>query len=185
MAQFRQQLYGRLHLYKYHWADCGMDLINALSGAQGERSVVELSLQPVVRGRLCSGLYKAIRDFPLTGRQRMPLFAGYLSLPKGQPFRLLAVDTRPHPRLYAPCMKDRGFIYTPNPVPGQKPVAVGHLYFLLALLPEAETEAAPPWAVFLDAQRVATDQSATPVAHKQVSQSLNAQAQAGPSLPAD
>ncbi|MCX8066970.1 MAG: hypothetical protein N3B68_03995 [Anaerolineae bacterium] len=87
-----------------------------------------------------------------------------------------AVDTLPHPRLYAPCLKDRGFIYAPNPVPVQKPVAVGHLYSLLAFLPEAETEAAPPWVVFLDVQRVATDQSATRVAQKQVSQWLSAQA---------
>ena len=183
LSQFRKRLYELLHLY--NWADTGMDLIDALSCAQGERSVVELSLQPAFRGRHYSGLFKAIGYFPLTSEQMMPLFARYLPLPQGRPFRLLAVDTVPHPRPYAACLEDRGFIHAPNPTPGQKPVAVGHVYSLLAFLPEREAETAPPWAVFLDAQRVATDQNAVRVAREQVSQWLQAQAQADPSLLVD
>lgn len=183
LSQFRKQLYELLYLY--NWADTGMDLIDALSCAQGERSVVELSLQPAFRGRHYSGLFKAISHFPLTPQQMMSLFARYLPLPHRRPFRLLAVDTVPHPRPYAACLEDRGFIYAPNPTPGQKPVAVGHVYSLMAFLPEEEMETAPPWAVFLDARRVATDQNAVQVAREQVSQWLQAQAQADPSLPAD
>lgn len=183
LSQFRNQLYELLYLYNR--ADTGMDLIDVLSCAQGERSVVELSLQPAFRGRHYSGLFKAIGHFPLTPQQMMSLFARHLPLPQGRSFRLLAVDTVPHPRPYAACLEDRGFVYAPNPTPGQRPVAVGHTYSLLAFLPEAETETAPPWAVFLDAQRVATDQTATQVARRQVFQWLQAQAQASPPLSAN
>ncbi|MFN3763846.1 MAG: transposase, partial [Anaerolineae bacterium] len=134
LSQFRSHLYNLLYIYD--WADCGMDLIDALSCARGERSVVELSLQPAFRGRHYSGLYKAIRYFPLTERRMMPLLAGYLPLPQRRPFRLLGVDTLPHPRLFASCLKDRGFIHAPNPTPGQKPVAIGHVYSLLTFLAE-------------------------------------------------
>ncbi len=138
LAQFRNQLYEKLHLY--NWADCGMDLMDALASAQGVRSVVELSLQPAFRSRHPSGLFKAIRFFPLSGQEMMALFAPYLPLPQQRPFRLLAVDTLPHPRPFAECLEDRGYIYAPNPTPGQKPVAIGHTCSLLAFLPEREDE---------------------------------------------
>ncbi len=183
LAQFRSQLYDLLYIYK--WADCGMDLIDALSCAQGERSVVELSLQPAFRNRHYSGLYKAIRYFPLTERKTMPLLADYLPLPQRRPFRLLGVDTLPHLRPFASCLEDRGFIYSPNPTPGQKPVAIGHVDSLLTFLPEREGEREPAWAVPLDARRVATDQNAAQVAQEQVSQWLQAQARSAHPVPAD
>ncbi len=142
LAQFRNQLYEKLHLY--NWADCGMDLIDALASAQGVRSVVELSLQPAFRNRHPSGLFKAIRFFPLSGQEMMALFAPYLPLPQQRPFRLLAVDTLPHPRPFAECLEDRGYIYAPNPTPGQKPIAIGHTCSLLAFLPEREDELLGP-----------------------------------------
>ncbi len=184
LAQFRNQLYEKLHLY--NWADCGMDLIDALASAQGVRSVVELSLQPAFRNRHPSGLFKAIRFFPLSGQEMMALFAPYLPLPQQRPFRLLAVDTLPHPRPFAECLEDRGYIYAPNPTPGQKPIAIGHTCSLLAFLPEREDELLdPPWAVFLDAQRVATSQNAAQVGQRQIVRWLQIQAQANPSWRAD
>ncbi len=184
LAQFRNQLYEKLRLY--NWADCGMDLIDALASAQGVRSVVELSLQPAFRNRHPSGLFKAIRFFPLSGQEMMALFAPYLPLPQQRPFRLLAVDTLPHPRPFAECLEDRGYIYAPNPTPGQKPIAIGHTCSLLAFLPEREDELLdPPWAVFLDAQRVATSQNAAQVGQRQIVRWLQIQAQANPSWRAD
>ncbi len=233
LAQFRNQLYEKLHLY--NWADCGMDLMDALASAQGVRSVVELSLQPAFRSRHPSGLFntttvlglqvgpqphlkarsehwsgglaplrsrscgegqarstiygcsiKAIRFFPLSGQEMMALFAPYLPLPQQRPFRLLAVDTLPHPRPFAECLEDRGYIYAPNPTPGQKPIAIGHTCSLLAFLPEREDELLdPPWAVFLDAQRVATSQNAAQVGQRQIVRWLQIQAQANPSWRAD
>jgi len=44
-----------------------------------------------------------------------------------------AVDITPHPRPYARCLQDRGYVYSPQ-VPN-KPVTIGHRYSLLAYLP--------------------------------------------------
>jgi len=173
LAQFRNQIFDSLHLH--NWADGIMDLIDTLSSAGQVRSVVELSLQPAFHGRHYSGLYKAVRYFPLSGSQLRAIFADYLPHPQERPFRLLAVDTVPHPRPFADCLQDRGYIYQPNPTPGGKPVAVGHTYSLLAFLPERESASSPPWVVFLDARRVATDQNAAQVAQEQVSQWLEVQ----------
>ncbi|MFN3761789.1 MAG: hypothetical protein ACK4WK_01130, partial [Anaerolineae bacterium] len=59
-----------------------------------------------------------------------------------------------HPRPFASCLEDRGFIHVSNPTPGQKPVAIGHVYALLTFLAEREGEREPAWAVPLDARRV-------------------------------
>ena len=182
LAQIRNQIFDSLHLH--NWADGIMDLIDTLSSAGQVRSVVELSLQPAFHGRHYSGLYKAVRYFPLSGSQLRAIFADYLPHPQERPFRLLAVDTVPHPRPFADCLQDRGYIYQPNPTPGGKPVAVGHTYSLLAFLPERESASSPPWVVFLDARRVATDQNAAQVAQEQVSQWLEVQEQTEQPLPA-
>ena len=175
LSQFRKQLYDLLHLYNR--ADGIMDLIDALSSACGVRSVVELSLQPAFRHRNYSGLFKAIRFFPLSDAHLRACFAPYLPPPQKRPFRLLAVDTLPHPRPFAVCLEDRGYIYKPDPTPGAKPVAVGHTYSQLAFLPESESASSPPWAVFLDARRVATDQNAAQVAQEQIAQWVETQEQ--------
>lgn len=141
LTQFRNQVFESLHLY--NWSDSVMDLIDALSRARGVRSVVELSLLSAFHSQHYSGLYKAIRYFPLSEQQMMALFASHLPLPQKRPFLLLAVDTLPHPRPFASCLEEHGFIYTPNPTPVQKPIAVGHLYYLLAFLPERDREDAP------------------------------------------
>ena len=102
LAQFRNQIFDSLHLH--NWADGIMDLIDTLSSAGQVRSVVELSLQPAFHGRHYSGLYKAVRYFPLSGSQLHAIFADYLPHPQERPFRLLAVDTVPHPRPFADCL---------------------------------------------------------------------------------
>jgi len=90
----------------------------------------------------------------------------------------------PHPRPFAVCLEDRGYIYKPNPTPGGKPVTVGHTYSLLAFLPEPESASSPLWAVFLDARRVATDQNAAQVAQEQIAQWVETQEQAAHPVPA-
>ena len=161
-----------------------MDLIDALSSACGVRSVVELCLQPAFRHRHYSGLFKAIRYFPLSEAHLRACFARHLPPPQKRPFRLLAVDTLPHPRPFADCLQDRGYIYQPHPTPGGKPVAMGHTCSLLAFLPEPESASSPPWAVFLDARRVATDQNAAQVAQEQVAQWVETQERAEHPVPA-
>ncbi len=88
LPEFRNRVYHLLHLY--NWADGITDLIDALSSAERVQSVVELSLQAAFRGRHYSGLYKAIRYFPLRDTHLMALFADFLPPPRRRPFRLLA-----------------------------------------------------------------------------------------------
>jgi len=63
-------------------------------------------------------------------------------------------------------------------------VAVGHTYSLLAFLPESESASSPPWAVFLDARRVATDQNAAQMAQEQIAPWVETQERAEHPVPA-
>ena len=66
------------------------------------------------------------------------------------------MDVTPQPRLFAPTLTDRGIVYQPALVKGNKPVTVGHQYSTVALLPEAEASLSPSWLLPLTSQRVAT-----------------------------
>lgn len=165
LAQFRQQLYANLHLYNR--ADAIMDTVDALSCAAGVQTPAELTLLPAFHGRHYSGLYKAVAAFSLSSSQLLPLYLAYLPPCQQRRFYLFAVDTTSHLRLYAHCLAERGYIHAPNPVPGQKPVSIGHCYSLLAYLPEKSNQA-PPWSPFLDVQRVGIKEDAAAVGCWQV-----------------
>ena len=79
-----------------------------------------------------------------------------MSCPRAQKFFLFAIDVTPAVRAYAKTLEDKSIIYSPNPAPGNKPIAVGHAYSVLAYLPE-KTPASPfPWVVPLSVDRVST-----------------------------
>jgi len=63
-------------------------------------------------------------------------------------------------------------------------VAVGHTDSLMTFLPEPESASSPPWAVFLDARRVATHQNAAQGAQEQIVQWVEIQEQAAHPVPA-
>ncbi len=81
-----------------------------------------------------------------------------MSCPGAQKFFLFASDVTPAVRAYAKTLEDKSIIYSPNPAPGNKPIAVGHAYSVLAYLPE-KTPASPfPWVVPLSVDRVSTSE---------------------------
>jgi hypothetical protein len=96
------------------------------------------------------------------------LLAPYLPRPQVRPFWLLGVDVTPQPRPFAPTLRDRGMVYQPNQVKGNKPVTVGHQYASVALLPEAESGVATHWVLPLMVQRVASTQDKELVAASQI-----------------
>lgn len=96
----------------------------------------------------------------------------YLPQAQARRFHRCAVDTTPHPRPHAACLEDRQYVHAPNPVPGQKPVTVGHRYSLLAYLPEKRDPQAPPWSPFLSARRVSSQEDPEEVGCQQVRQLL-------------
>lgn len=132
-----------------------MELIDALCSSVGVRSPVELTLVPAFR-RTYSTMYKAIDEFQWEERQLAQVLATYLPRPNQRNFYLLGVDVTPQPRPYARTLTDRGMVYQPTVVKGNKPVTIGHQYSTVALLPEREAGLTGSWLAPLMTQRVAS-----------------------------
>jgi hypothetical protein len=69
---------------------------------------------------------------------------------------LFGVDVTSQPRPFARILQDRGYVYYPNAVAGNKPVTIGHQYSTVVLLPEKEPGLTGSWVVAMSTQRVAT-----------------------------
>jgi DDE superfamily endonuclease len=176
LASYRQELYD---LFPRR-ADALMDLLDALSGNTAARSVVALSLNAPFRMEYGS-VYTAIHAFLPLGeppwgpaartayeQQLRRLLGPYLPSPRQRPFWLLGVDVTPAPRPFADCLADRRFVHQPNTIRGNKPIAIGHAYSALVVLPEKETPQAPPWVVPLSMRRVSSEETDTQVGVDQV-----------------
>lgn len=84
------------------------------------------------------------------------LVVPYLPTLQERPFHLFAIDVTSQPRQFSPTLQDRGFVYQPNAIRGNKPVTIGHQYSVLAYLPEKSGSFCPPWVVPLSTRRVTT-----------------------------
>ena len=180
LEEFRQDVYDNV----LRRADASMELLDALTGNTTARSVVELSLNgPFRRGY--GSVYTAIGGFfqadpfqriedqrRLYDKKLMGLLAPYLPEPEQRPFWLFGLDVTPAPRPFARTLEDRGFVYQPNTIRGNKPIAIGHQYSTLELLPEKVQPQAPPWIVPLSIRRVASAQTGTEVGVNQVEELL-------------
>ena len=171
---FREQLYNEFE----HRADSKMDLLDALCSNNHSPSVVQLSLNPLFR-RGYSALFKAIEgspssqlseedtpqpeDIPLQQGdefQFLDLIAQVVPTPKKRPFFLFGQDCTSIERPFAQTLEDRGIVYQPTPIKGNKPITIGHSYSLIAVLPERNDEDAP-WTIPLDMSRVPTESNST------------------------
>jgi hypothetical protein len=162
LSQFRSEVYQ--HFEKR--PDTLLELIDALSSNQTASSVAELSLAPCFR-REYSALYKGVADCTLTDTDLAVLAAPYLPAPEERAFRLLAVDVSPQPRLYSPTLTDRGCVYEPTVIRGNKPITLGHQYSTVVALPEKVTGDAP-WVIPFSVQRVASTDDKELVGAEQV-----------------
>ena len=129
-TQFQEGLYRALP----QRANSGMELLNALCSTPNARLVVELSLSPQFR-RSHAALYKAIHEIDWAEINPLPPIRDALRAERGREYWLLGVDGTPQRRQWAYTLKDRGYVYFPNPVAGNKPVAIGHEYSTVAILP--------------------------------------------------
>lgn len=181
LEQFRQDLYENF----LGCADASIDLLDALTANTTARSVVELSLNAPFR-RGYGSVYTAIDGFfqpdPLQGieaqrraydQRLMRLVAPYLPAPQQRPFWLFGLDVTPAPRPFARTLEDRSFVYQPNTIRGNKPIAIGHQYSTFALLPEKVGPQAPPWIVPLSTRRVDSAKTGTKVGAQQVEDLLS------------
>lgn len=153
-----------------------VELIDALSSNQQASSVVELSLNPLFR-RDYNSLYKGIQEF-LPPRneteysQQIKILTKAVSQtiprPVSRHFHLYGIDTTPHPRPYSATLAEKSFIYSPNPIKGNKPISIGHSYSVVCALPERELTGYVPWAIPLSGERVPVEENAIKVGNLQV-----------------
>lgn len=141
--QFRTEVYGTFH----RRADAVFDLIDALACDTQARSPVELSLSPFFRQQYAS-LYKGLKAWEYDAAALDMVLLRALPEPEPGGFRLWVLDETPRRRQYAPTLADRGYVYAPNPVRGNKPITIGYNYSALAHIDqEGPSTWAPPWAI--------------------------------------
>ena len=144
-----------------------MDLVDALSSNTTAKSVVELTLNPQFQ-RTYSALNKAIAVNSLSDRQLARLAVPTIATPQVRKFYLIGADVTSSPRPYAETLPDRGFVYQPNMIKGNKPIAIGHQYSFVAFLPEREQPKIGPWVVPLALARVTSQENKELEGAKQV-----------------
>lgn len=163
LTQFREELYQNFN----NRADTLMELVDAICSNPNARSVVEYSLTPCFR-RSYSTLFKAIAEMTWDENTIAGLLATCLAKPQARPFRLLGIDVTSQPRPFAQTLADRGLVYQPHTVKGNKPITIGHQYSTVAVLPEAEAGVSSSWVIPLLTRRVSTDEDKELVGAEQV-----------------
>ena len=168
LGQFRNALYQQLG----QRADTLMELLDAICSNPSASSVVEYSLSSCFR-RSYSTIFKALNEMKLNPMLLPNLLSPYLPPKRLWPFRLLGVDVTPQPRLYAHTLADRGMVYQPEVIKGNKPVTIGHQYSTLTLLPEPTPGLSNSWVLPFLTRRVHTNEDKELVGAKQVTALMN------------
>ncbi len=170
--KWRNQLYNALNSRR----ESVIELIDALSSNLLACSVVELSLNPLFQ-RNYNSLYKAIQEFlpdrtsekyESINKNLLKTVSQTIPQPKKRNFNLFGIDATPAPRPYSHTLKDRSYIYYPNPIKGNKPINIGHSYSVVAALPEKSENKNPPWVVPLSGERLASEAKAIEVGNQQL-----------------
>ena len=161
--------------------DAAFELIDALSSNTSAKSVVELSLNPLHRRNHCS-ITRVLDEFYANGSDKKSkndeltkIISEQCLSQRLRKYFLFAVDCTPNPRRYAPTQEDRGFVYAPNTISGNKPVTIGHQYSVVTFLPEKIDVNSPPWVIPLSCYRVKTIEKSAIVGMKQISQCIQSQ----------
>lgn len=150
-----------------------MDLLDALCSNNNESSVVQLSLNPLFR-RGYSAVYKAISGLSFWGASTaenqetednetmsvepialLELIAEVVPSPQERHYFLFGLDCTSIGRPFAGTLADRGMVYQPTQIKGNKPITIGHSYSMLAVIRERH-EGDAPWTIPLDMSRVPT-----------------------------
>ena len=165
LQQFRDEVYQNFNKYKR--TDTLMDLVDALSSNTTAKSVVELTLNPQFQ-RTYSAMNKGIAVDSLSDPSLAHLAAKTIMPPQSRKFYLIGTDVTSNPRPYAETLPDRGFVYQPNTIKGNKPIAIGHQYSFVALLPESDKAKNGPWVVPVAMKRVTSQENKELVGAKQI-----------------
>lgn len=168
LPQFREKVYQNFSKR----ADTVMNLLDALCSQTQASSVVELSLESCFE-RDYSAIFKAINEHKPKDEDLAKYAGPYLPRPKQRTFWLMGVDVTSQPRPYARTLEERGFVYQPDLIWGNKPITIGHQYSTVALLPEKEGEHPAPWVVPLACRRVKLAETKALVGAEQIGELLS------------
>jgi len=136
LIQFRQAAYDLLG----NGRDAQFELTDAVIQMRQIQSFAELSCAPAFR-RKWSSVYEAMQD----GRpDRAGLLQLYLKQLKAEQRVVLAGDHSAWPHLWAETLEGRSYQHQPTPIPGRRPVTIGHGYSTLVVVPEPKRSWALP-----------------------------------------
>lgn len=142
LREFRQAAYGILGNAR----DAVFELTDAVIQLRQVHSFAELSCAPVFR-RKWSSVYEAIQDSRPNREELLKLYLQQLD--PGQRL-ILAGDHSAWSHLWAETLAERSYQHQPTPIPGRRPVTVGHGYATLAIIPEPNHS----WALPFPQQRI-------------------------------
>ena len=143
LIEFRQVAYGLLGNAR----DALFELSDAVIQMRQVQSFAEFSCAPAFR-RKWPSVYEALQD----GRpDRAGLLQLYLSQLAASERLVLAGDHTAWSRLWAETLSGRSYQHQPTPIPGRRPVTIGHGYSTLAVIPESRGS----WALPLIHERIA------------------------------
>lgn len=142
LIQFRQAAYEQLGNAR----DALFELTDAVIQQRHIQSFAELSCAPAFRRRWPS-VYEALQD----GQpDRNGLLRLYLQQVPGTERLLLAGDHTAWERLWAHTLSGRSYQHQPTPIPGRRPITIGHGYSTIAIIPELHGS----WALPLLHERI-------------------------------
>ena len=117
----------KIYYYFSSRRDTTFELIDSLSSNTNANSVVELSLNPLHRRNYCS-ITRALDEFypknidkKIKQDELTKIISEQCILQSSRKYFLFGVDCTPNPRRYASTQRDRGFVYAPNTISGNKP----------------------------------------------------------------
>ena len=136
LIQFRQDAYEQFGNAR----DALFELTDAVIQLRHVQSFVELSCAPVFR-RQWPSAYEALQDGRPNRKGLLGLYVQHLPSTKRL---LLAGDHTAWERLWANTLAGRSYQHQPTPIPGRRPVTIGHGYSTLAVIPERQGSWARP-----------------------------------------
>jgi hypothetical protein len=147
LIQFRQAAYACLGSAR----DAFFELSDAVIDMPAVQSFAELSCSRYFR-RGWPSLYEALQDGRPDREQLMRLYGQHMSLGERP---MLAGDHTAWPRPTAYTLRDRTVEHQPNPVPGGRPITLGHGYSTLVWVPEKKGS----WALPLRHERITSQEA--------------------------
>ena len=173
LTRFREEIY---HSFKKR-CDSLMNLLDALSSRGNQsRSVIELSEAPCFK-RQYSSVTDALSDgLPATDWEQatQAIFTACQDSSNQSCWHpVFVLDCTGNPRPFSRKLADRTINHCPNPAPGNRPIAVGHQYSCLALLPPDSLAVPRPWLIPLSMERVKSDKKGNEVGMEQLIEHLD------------